>query len=55
MKTKRHQISKKNMPKGMKRITNKSGKRVWLINGKEYGTLAEVAAEFKVEYQWTSS
>ncbi|MFA5208310.1 MAG: hypothetical protein WC428_06735 [Candidatus Paceibacterota bacterium] len=29
------------------RITNSQGKRVWMIGGKEYATLAEYAASSK--------
>ena len=47
MKTKRNSISRKGLPKDLKRITNRDGKRVWITGGKEYRTLAEVSAAFK--------
>lgn len=40
-------ISKKNMPADLKRITNGSGKRVWITGGREYNTLAEVRDALK--------
>jgi hypothetical protein len=40
-------ISKKNMPKGAKRITNEDGVRVWVYRGDEYKSLAEMNAALK--------
>ena len=50
MKRKRTRPSKKNMPKDLKRITNKQGLRVWVTGGKEYRTLREVAHVLKIAY-----
>lgn len=41
-------ISKKNMPKDLKRITKENGQRVWVTGGKEYASLAEVSSALKV-------
>jgi len=42
-------ISKKYLPKDLKRITNKDGKRVWVTGGKEYSSKAEVAEALKIQ------
>lgn len=49
MKRSKSKVSKKNMPKDLKRITNKDGKRVWVTGGKEYASLSEVAQDLKIE------
>lgn len=48
-KRKTRKISKKNMPKDLRRITNKQGKRVWVTGGKEYATLNEVNDTLKIQ------
>jgi len=37
------------MPKDLKRVTNKQGKRVWITGGKEYVSLAEINAALKIQ------
>lgn len=49
MKNNKRGISKKNMPKDLKRVTNKDGKRVWITDGKEYASLAEVNDALKIQ------
>ncbi len=49
MKKNTRKISKKNMPKDLKRITNKDGKRVWVTGGKEYASLAQVNELLKIQ------
>ena len=39
-------LTKKGLPP-MRRITNSSKERVWLVNGEEIKTLAEVIAKFR--------
>jgi len=41
--------SKKNMPKDLRRITKKDGKRVWITGGKEYESLAQVAITLRIK------
>jgi len=41
--------SKKNMPKDLKRITNRSGKRVWVTGGKEYESLNQIARALRIK------
>lgn len=48
MKRSSRRISKKKMPKDLKRITNKKGERVWVTGGKEYRTLRQVADDLKI-------
>lgn len=40
--------SKKNMPKDLRRVTNRSGKRVWVTGGKEYESLAQIAMALRI-------
>lgn len=49
MKRSKRSISKKYMPKDLKRITNKDGRRVWTTGGKEYSSLAEIKDILKIQ------
>lgn len=49
MKKSTRKVSKKNMPKDLKRVTNKEGKRVWVTGGKEYASLAEINDALKIQ------
>jgi hypothetical protein len=49
MKNSTRKVSKKNMPKDLKRVTNKEGKRVWVTGGKEYASLAEINDALKIQ------
>jgi hypothetical protein len=46
MKHSNRKVSKKNMPRDLKRITNKEGKRVWVTGGREYASLTEINNAF---------
>jgi len=49
VKNSNRKVSKKNMPKDLKRITNKNGKRVWTTGGKEYTSLAEINGMLNIQ------
>jgi hypothetical protein len=42
-------VSKKKLFPNAKRITNQSGKRVWILDGKEYTTFNELVFATQVE------
>ncbi len=48
MKKNSHKISKKNMPDDLRRVTNRSGKRVWVTGGKEYESLVQIAMALRI-------
>jgi hypothetical protein len=45
MKKSKSRLPKKSRPKDLKRITNVQGERVWITDGKEYKSLADVPRE----------
>ena len=49
MKQDKRKISKKHMPKDLRRITKPDGTRVWVTGGREFKSLAELNSALKIQ------